>query len=69
VTTPPDLSPRTAFVLTDQEVAWRTDVVAELGADDDLAAAIGADSNVDVHTIAQLHTNGCPLHLAYEILR
>lgn len=50
------------------EIVWRTRRMASLGADAELAAEI-ADSNVDVHDIERLLKAGCPLELAWTIMR
>jgi len=50
------------------EISWRTQRMVSLGADADLAAKI-ADSDADVHDIERLLKAGCPLELAWTIMR
>jgi hypothetical protein len=50
------------------EISWRTQRMVSLGADADLAAKI-ADSDADVHDIERLLKAGCPLDLAWTIMR
>ena len=50
------------------EITWRTQRMVSLGADADLAAKI-ADSDADVHDIERLLKAGCPLELAWTIMR
>ncbi len=50
------------------EIAWRTQRLVSLGASADLAAEI-ADSEADVHDIERLLKAGCPLDLAWSIVR
>jgi hypothetical protein len=50
------------------EISWRRQRLVSLGANAELAATI-ADSDVDVHDIARLLEAGCPLELAWTILR
>ena len=50
------------------EVTWRTQRMVSLGADAELAAKI-ADSDADVHDIERLLKAGCPLDLAWTIVR
>jgi len=50
------------------EVTWRTQRMVSLGADAELAAKI-ADSDADVHDIERLLKAGCPLELAWTIMR
>jgi hypothetical protein len=50
------------------EITWRTQRLVSLGADADLAAEI-ADSDADVHDIERLLKAGCPLDLAWSIVR
>ena len=55
-------------VLGGAEISWRTQRMVSLGADADLAAKI-ADSDADVHDIERLLKAGCPLDLAWTIVR
>jgi hypothetical protein len=50
------------------EITWRTQRMVSLGADAELAAKI-ADSDADVHDIERLLKAGCPLELAWTIMR
>ena len=50
------------------EITWRTQRMVSLGADAELAAKI-ADSDADVHDIERLLKAGCPLDLAWTIVR
>ena len=50
------------------EITWRTQRLVSLGADAALAAEI-ADSDADVHDIERLLKSGCPLELAWSIVR
>jgi hypothetical protein len=50
------------------EISWRTQRMVSLGADAELAAKI-ADSDADVHDIERLLKAGCPLDLAWTIMR
>jgi hypothetical protein len=50
------------------EINWRTRRMASLGADAELAAKI-AHSDADVHDIERLLKAGCPLELAWTIVR
>jgi hypothetical protein len=50
------------------EITWRTQRMVSLGADTALAAQI-ADSDADVHDIERLLKAGCPLDLAWTIVR
>jgi hypothetical protein len=50
------------------EITWRTQRMVSLGADAELAAKI-ADSDADVHDIERLLKAGCPLDLAWTIMR
>ncbi len=50
------------------EISWRTTRLVSLGADPELAATI-ADSDADVHDIERLLKAGCPLELAWTIVR
>ena len=50
------------------EIVWRTQRLVSLGADAALAAEI-ADSDADVHDIERLLKAGCPLDLAWSIVR
>jgi hypothetical protein len=50
------------------EISWRTQRMVSLGADAELAAKI-ADSDADVHDIERLLKAGCPLELAWTIMR
>jgi hypothetical protein len=50
------------------EISWRTQRMVSLGADAELAARI-ADSDADVHDIERLLKAGCPLDLAWTIVR
>src|SRR5882672_8202559 len=50
------------------EITWRTQRMVSLGADAALAAKI-ADSDADVHDIERLLKAGCPLELAWTIMR
>jgi len=50
------------------EISWRTQRMVSLGADAELAAKI-ADSDADVHDIERLLKDGCPLELAWTIMR
>ena len=50
------------------EIRWRTQRMVCLGADTELAAKI-ADSDADVHDIERLLKAGCPLELAWTIMR
>jgi hypothetical protein len=50
------------------EISWRTQRMVSLGADAELAAKI-ADSDADVHDIERLLKAGCPLDLAWTIVR
>jgi hypothetical protein len=50
------------------EISWRRQRLVSLGASAELAATI-AESDVDVHDIARLLKAGCPLELAWTILR
>jgi hypothetical protein len=50
------------------EISWRTQRMVSLGASAELAATI-AHSDVDVHDIARLLKAGCPLELAWTIMR
>ncbi|MDX6468195.1 MAG: hypothetical protein QOI27_3235 [Gaiellaceae bacterium] len=50
------------------EITWRTQRLVSLGADADLAAEI-ADSDADVHDIERLLKAGCPLDVAWSIVR
>jgi hypothetical protein len=50
------------------EISWRTQRMVSLGADPELAAKI-ADSDADVHDIERLLKAGCPLDLAWTIMR
>jgi len=50
------------------EVSWRTQRLVSLGADAELAATI-ALSDADVHDIERLIKAGCPLELAWTIVR
>src|SRR6266403_1413312 len=50
------------------EIRWRTQRMVSLGADAALAAKI-ADSDADVHDIERLLKAGCPLELAWTIMR
>jgi hypothetical protein len=50
------------------EIGWRVRRLVSLGADEELAATI-ADSTVDVHDIERLMKAGCPLELAWTIMR
>jgi hypothetical protein len=51
-----------------QEIIWRTRRMISLGADAELAAII-AGSTADLHDIERLLDAGCPLQLAWAILR
>ena len=50
------------------EVTWRTQRLVSLGADARLAAEI-ADSDADVHDIERLLKAGCPLDVAWSIVK
>jgi hypothetical protein len=50
------------------EITWRTRRMVSLGADAELAATI-ANSDADVHDIERLLKAGCPLELAWTIMR
>jgi hypothetical protein len=50
------------------EITWRTQRLVSLGAGADLAAQI-AGSDADVHDIERLLKSGCPLELAWSIVR
>ena len=50
------------------EISWRIQRLVGLGADAELAAKI-ADSDADVHDIERLLKAGCPLELAWTIMR
>jgi hypothetical protein len=50
------------------EVTWRTQRLVSLGADARLAAEI-ADSDADVHDIERLLKSGCPLDVAWSIVK
>ena len=50
------------------EITWRTQRLVSLGAAPALAAEI-ADSDADVHDIERLLKAGCPLDLAWSIVR
>jgi hypothetical protein len=50
------------------EISWRIKRMVSLGADAELAAKI-ADSDADVHDIERLLKAGCPLELAWTIVR
>jgi hypothetical protein len=50
------------------EIAWRTQRLVSLGADAGLAAEI-ADTAADVHDIEALLKAGCPLDVAWEIVK
>jgi hypothetical protein len=50
------------------EITWRTQRMVSLGADVELAAKI-ASSEADVHDIERLLKAGCPLDLAWTIVR
>jgi hypothetical protein len=50
------------------EITWRTQRLVSLGADAELAATI-AHSDADVHDIERLLKAGCPLELAWMIIR
>jgi hypothetical protein len=50
------------------EITWRTQRMVSLGADAELAAKI-ADSDADVHDIERRLKAGCPLELAWTIMR
>ena len=50
------------------EITWRTQRMVSLGANAELAAKI-ADSDADVHDIERLLKAGCPLELAWTIMR
>ncbi len=50
------------------EITWRTQRLVSLGADAELAAKI-AQSDADVHDIERLLKAGCPLELAWIIIR
>jgi hypothetical protein len=50
------------------EITWRTQRMVSLGADAALAAQI-AGSDADVHDIERLLKAGCPLDLAWSIVR
>ena len=50
------------------EIPWRTQRLVSLGADPELAATI-ARSDADVHDIERLLEAGCPLDLAWSIVR
>jgi hypothetical protein len=51
-----------------REIIWRTRRMISLGADAELAADI-AGSTADLHDIERLLDAGCPLHLAWAIMR
>jgi hypothetical protein len=63
-----NLVPRPAYRLTDAEIDWRKSRLSKLGAGETLASTIAA-SDVDVHTIEQLQQMGCPIDVAWEIVR
>jgi hypothetical protein len=50
------------------EIIWRTRRMISLGADAELAADI-AGSTADLHDIERLLDAGCPLQLAWAIMR
>jgi hypothetical protein len=50
------------------EIIWRTRRMISLGADAELAANI-ATSTADLHDIERLLDAGCPLELAWAIMR
>jgi len=50
------------------EIIWRTRRMISLGADAELAANI-ATSTADLHDIERLLDAGCPLQLAWTIMR
>jgi len=50
------------------EINWRTQRMVSLGAGPELAAMI-ADSDADVHDIERMLKAGCPLELAWTIVR
>jgi hypothetical protein len=50
------------------EIIWRTGRMISLGADAELAALI-ANSTTDLHDIERLLDAGCPLQLAWTIMR
>jgi hypothetical protein len=50
------------------EIIWRTRRMISLGADAELAAHM-ANSTADLHDIERLLDAGCPLHLAWAIMR
>jgi hypothetical protein len=51
-----------------EEIRWRTQRMASLGADAELAASI-AESDADLHDIERLLDGGCTLALAWAITR
>ena len=50
------------------EIKWRTRRMVSLGADAEFAATI-ADSDADVHDIERLLKAGCPLDVAWSIVK
>jgi hypothetical protein len=61
------LTDRPPFVMTESELKWRWFRCVKLGASEELASEI-AGSDVDVHSIEWLLSEGCPLDVAWRIL-
>lgn len=60
--------PTLIHVRNAEELAWRTQRMTRLGADEAFAAAVAA-SAIDLHAFERLVKDGCTLDLAWAITR